>query len=199
MFMDHAHEFTEAGWRRSQDVIGKDPDGDVEIIWEKRHGSGIANDRFRRVHEQAGLWYQGDWKSIRHQTPRTSYRGPDSRHGYSRSGTNGHTGALKEGYRWTDDGTRLMRSVIQAPTMWRRGAIHPTEKSPEILTPLIEYSTAPGDLILDPFAGSASTLATARSLARRAVGIEYHEPYIEKAAKRLSHGVQYALDTGGAA
>jgi site-specific DNA-methyltransferase (adenine-specific) len=68
----------------------------------------------------------------------------------------------------------------------RGKAIHATEKPVEILAPLIEYSVPPGGVVLDPFAGSGSTLLTARQLDRRAVGIEANEEYCERAAERLS-------------
>lgn len=51
---------------------------------------------------------------------------------------------------------------------------------------LVEYAVPPGGLVLDPFAGSCSTLLTARQLGRRAVGIEANEEHCERAAKRLS-------------
>ena len=70
--------------------------------------------------------------------------------------------------------------------MHQLGTIHPTEKPVGILDPLITYACPLGGLVVDPFAGSGSTLDAARCSGRRAVGIEADERYIELAARRLS-------------
>jgi site-specific DNA-methyltransferase (adenine-specific) len=170
MFTDRWSEFRR--WVLSQDVV-----------WEKQQGTGFTKDRFRRVHELVLHFYQGQWRDISHEVPRVTHVGRNAsipmRH------TKGeHTGDFTP-VAYVDDGTRLTRSVIYAKNMQRR-AIHPTEKPGEILRPLIKYAALPGGLVLDPFAGSASTLFTARTLGRRAVGIEANEEYCERAAKRLS-------------
>ncbi|MFN7131582.1 MAG: DNA methyltransferase, partial [Myxococcales bacterium] len=63
--------------------------------------------------------------------------------------------------------------------------IHTTEKPVDLLQYLVEKSTAPGDLVVDPFMGSGSLLEAALRTGRRAVGVELDEEYCEAAAERL--------------
>jgi adenine-specific DNA-methyltransferase len=63
---------------------------------------------------------------------------------------------------------------------------HPCEKPGAMLRHMIETSSKPGQVILDPFAGSGSTLEVARACGRRAIGVEKDEAYCEKIAARLS-------------
>jgi site-specific DNA-methyltransferase (adenine-specific) len=64
--------------------------------------------------------------------------------------------------------------------------LHPTQKPLSVLMQLIEAFSAPGDLVLDPFAGSGSTLAAARMLGRNYLGIELDAHYHAIAAQRLA-------------
>lgn len=68
--------------------------------------------------------------------------------------------------------------------------IHPTEKPVGLITNLITSVTKPGDLILDPFAGSGSTLVAAKKTGRRFIGVELDAEYFEKARRRIEEAVE---------
>lgn len=172
MFLDRRDEFV--GWRMSQDVV-----------WEKHNGSGAAADRFKRVHEHALHWYRGDWAEIHHITPTTLDATPRQ---VRRKARPTHWGDIAESTYVTEDGgPRLARSVIHARSMHGR-AINETEKPTAVLEPLISYGCPPGGLVVDPFAGSSSTLIAARESGRRAIGVETREAQCESAARRLAQG-----------
>jgi site-specific DNA-methyltransferase (adenine-specific) len=62
---------------------------------------------------------------------------------------------------------------------------HPTEKPVEILSPLIETFSRPGDIVLDPFCGSGSTLEAARSTGRAFLGVELDDQHYRTACDRM--------------
>ena len=65
--------------------------------------------------------------------------------------------------------------------------LHPNEKPIGAVKPLIDAHV--GNLILDPFMGSGTTLRAAKDLGRKSIGIEIEERYCEIAAERMSQAV----------
>lgn len=63
---------------------------------------------------------------------------------------------------------------------------HPTEKPVSALQPLIESFTRPGDIVLDPFAGSGSTCVAAELAGRRWIGVELMKQYHTAGLRRLN-------------
>lgn len=63
---------------------------------------------------------------------------------------------------------------------------HPTQKSVRLMRILIELTTKENQLVLDPFAGSGSTLVAAKSLGRRYLGFERDPAYVEVCGERLA-------------
>ena len=64
--------------------------------------------------------------------------------------------------------------------------LHPTQKPVSALTPLIQAFSQKGELILDPFCGSGSSLVAAHSLGRNYLGIEIDAAHYETACNRLA-------------
>ena len=71
--------------------------------------------------------------------------------------------------------------------------LHSTQKPQELLRRVILSTTRPGEIVLDPFLGSGTTLAVAYKLGRRGIGIEQEDEYVRLSEKRLSV-VQPELD-----
>jgi len=63
---------------------------------------------------------------------------------------------------------------------------HSTQKPEALLERVIAASSKPGDLVLDPFAGSGTTAAVAKRLHRHWIGIEKEPSYVAIATRRIS-------------
>lgn len=77
--------------------------------------------------------------------------------------------------------------IAQGLTGCYEATEHPTQKNVKLIRQLITMRS--GDVILDPFMGSGTTLRAAKDLGRRAIGIELEERYCEIAVRRLQQAV----------
>jgi site-specific DNA-methyltransferase (adenine-specific) len=70
---------------------------------------------------------------------------------------------------------------------------HPTQKPEELLRKLLLASSNPGDLVVDPFSGSGTTLVVAEQLGRRWSGCDCSRQYNEWAVARLENVVRRSV------
>jgi adenine-specific DNA-methyltransferase len=63
---------------------------------------------------------------------------------------------------------------------------YPTEKNLEMVKMIVEASSNPNDIVLDPFCGSGTTLVAAQKLGRKWIGIDSSKEAISLCKKRLN-------------
>lgn len=86
------------------------------------------------------------------------------------------------------NGGKQMKDVWEGsltPKSEKTEGKHPTQKPEYLLERIMLASTREGDLVLDPFAGSGTTLVVAKRLGRKSLGIDNCEEYLEIAKRRL--------------
>jgi site-specific DNA-methyltransferase (adenine-specific) len=78
------------------------------------------------------------------------------------------------------------RAIIEVSAAPIASRSHPFEKPVELLELLIENSSYPGDKVLDPFAGSGSTLLAAKKCKRTCIGFECNKDHYLTAQARMA-------------
>jgi hypothetical protein len=93
--------------------------------------------------------------------------------------------------RWNRGGSSLLYvgPTINSCGDPDRGTAHPTVKPQWLMASIVLDFTDASETVLDPFAGSGTTLLAAKRLGRKAIGIELNEKYCEVAANRLRQSV----------
>lgn len=92
-----------------------------------------------------------------------------------------------------DDNGKVIRGtgkMIKNWFMWEKDGkeipkIHPTQKPVNLLKQLIEIFTDEGDTVIDPCAGSASTLRACMELNRNCFGFEIKKEFVKKAKEKM--------------
>jgi len=162
-----------------------------ELIWRKSMASGFLSAKIRpmRVHENI-IVFSSQFKrsndgkrAARTYNPQFTLGKP-----YTKKAGSGlksaHYRFEGESLARTNEGRRYPVDVLDFPH-GNHKSLHPTQKPLELMRWLVlTYSNA-GELVLDPFAGSGSTLAACYETGRRAIGIEREGKYIETIQERL--------------
>lgn len=154
-----------------------------EWIWEKTMPVGFLNARRMplRAHENILVFYRAQPKF--NAAPIESQAGEPYKRKRGPHGSKIYARAQKETASASVDGRRFPRDVIRCPQD-RRARLHPTQKPVSLLCDLLRQYTNPGDLALDPFAGSGSSLLACSNLGRRCIGMERDPAFIKMIRER---------------
>ena len=142
-----------------------------ELVWAYDYG-GRARDRWPRKHDTI-LWYaKGDqWLFDREAIGRIPYMAP------------GLVGPEKAARGKLPTDVWWM-TIVPPASAERTG--YPTQKPVRLLERIVAASSRPGDLVLDPFAGSGTTGVAAQRLGRRWVLVDSNPVAVEIARGRLA-------------
>lgn len=88
---------------------------------------------------------------------------------------------------------RMVFNCMDYPRDTKTPKIHPTQKSVPLLQKLISTFTDLGDVVIDPCAGSGTTLLAAEALGRKSYGFEIKKQFVED-FKKISANTQMTLD-----
>ena len=85
---------------------------------------------------------------------------------------------------------KMVFNCMDYPRDTQTPKIHPTQKSVPLLKNLISIFTDPGDVVIDPCAGSGTTLLAAEQLGRKAYGFEIKKQFVRDFHEKLAKEVQ---------
>ena len=137
-----------------------------DVIWRKANPMpNFRGRRFTNAHETL-IW---------------AARGRDSRHRFNYAAMK----ALNDDIQMRSDWFIPLCTGAERLRNQHGLKLHPTQKPEALLHRVLLASTAPGDIMLDPFLGTGTTAVVAKRLHRRFIGIERHPAYAEAAIGRV--------------
>lgn len=168
-----------------REVRGDDPECPLQAMaWSHRQGFRPAPGYLRPEHEAivvSGLLRTeaDDVRAARRALEARSIDCPSCGAAIDLSPRTTHPSGLEAG------------TVFAAPRNKPREATgHPTQKPEAVVRYLVALVSGPGETVLDPFAGSGTTLVVARALGRRAIGIERSLRTCGIAVRRIEGGMR---------
>ncbi len=161
-----------------------------EIIWCYTGPGSPKMRQFNRKHDTIYWYSYGDTWTFNRDAVRVPYKDPNQR----------PRRAYDTGNAFSSNAIEEMRNRGKVPETWwehrivarspRERTGYPTQKPLFIVERIIRASSNPGDMVLDPFCGCATTLVAAESQGRRWAGIDLSPLAIKLVAERLKdeHG-----------
>lgn len=166
-----------------------------EIIWDRRVPSmGGSTRRFSSVHDTIGYFSPGDNYYFNIDAVRIPYDAETKK---------ARTRSIFVGKKWLEQGynPKDVWSVSRLHRLHRERENHPTQKPLEIIERMVSASCPESGVVLDPFAGSGTTVEACVKNGRNCVAFEINENYcaiIRDRIRRISNSPDLfsSLDAG---
>lgn len=167
------------------------------LIWHYKNKANLSND-WGRSHESIIHFRKSKNATLNVDDVRVPYgnhtlKYPD--HPQAESSQYGNGKKREDGWQPNPNGAKP-RDVFEIPVTSNgmpEKTPHPTQKPEELLRRIILASTNKGDLVLDPFSGSGTTLVCAEQLGRRWLGCDIMLDHCAWAARRLENVAQRSV------
>lgn len=166
------------------------------LVWAYRNKANLKDD-WGRSHESLLHLRKGERFTFETDAVRIPYNAHTTRYPErTQAETSQYGGGKKREERWRPHplGARP-RDVIEVPVLANGTAEkteHPTQKPVQLVRKLVLASSRPGELVVDPFAGSGTTAVVAESSGRRWVALEQDPEHAARAAARIADPAAHA-------
>lgn len=157
-----------------------------EIVWDRKVPSmGGTTRRFTSVHDTIGFFA----KSPRYYFDLDAVRVP-----YDPETKKARTRSIFVGKKWLEQGhnPKDVWSVARLHRLHREREAHPTQKPLEIIERMVKSSSPEGGLVLDPFAGSGTTVEACVRNHRNCLAFEINPNYCEIIRERIKGKIRQA-------
>jgi site-specific DNA-methyltransferase (adenine-specific) len=168
------------------------------LVWHYRNKANLSND-WGRSHESIVHFRKGRSFTFHVDAVRIPYGNHTLRYPvHPQAESSQYGNGKKRADHWTPNPLGAKpRDVLEIPVTSNGMAEktpHPTQKPEELLRKIVLASSNEGGLVVDPFAGSGTTLVCAEQLGRRWMGCELDETYCSWAAARLQRVERRSVD-----
>lgn len=158
------------------------------LVWHYKNKANLGND-WGRSHESIIHFRKSDEFRLNTDSVRIPYGNHTLKYPSRPQAETSQYGSGREREDWTPNPLGAKpKDVIEIPTTCNgmgEKTPHPTQKPEELLRRLVLGASSEGDLVVDPFSGSGTTIVVAEQLSRRWLGCEMNPEYNGWAVDRV--------------
>jgi len=197
--------FTEEWIKQIKNIL---KDGGSIFVFGSYHNIGFVNVTFQKLNMDMLneiIWYKRDAfpniactrLTASHESILWAYKGNDKNYTFNYDWMK-ETNYKKDSFDDSDTQVRTVWNIQKSkPKDETKYGDHPTQKPLSVVDRLVQMASEEGDIVLDPFSGSGTSLVSSKKYGRDYVGIEKEGKYVELSKDRLDSTEELKNESGG--